>query len=114
MSATEAAAAPVVAVEEAKPAEATPVTDTPAPAQEAPKVEETAAPVRLSLVHFSSIPYFIQGGCENRSSPGRLPPNLFPIFVSAYIHILHRSQEGAESAPAEQPATDEAKAVRTL
>jgi len=84
MSATEAVAT-VVSVEEAKPTEAAPVTDTPAPAQEAPKVEEIAAPVRLFLcVDFSLFPYFIQGGCENRSSPGRLPSSRLPIFVNAY------------------------------
>jgi hypothetical protein len=35
-------------------------------------------------------------------------------FLSSLTHTLHRSQEGAESAPAEQPATDDAKAVRTV
>jgi hypothetical protein len=48
MSATEAAVAPL-AVEETKPTETAPVTDTSAPVQEAPKVEETVAPVRLFL-----------------------------------------------------------------
>ena len=47
MSATEAAATPAVAVEEAKPE--APVTDTSAPAPEAPKVETAEVPVRLFL-----------------------------------------------------------------
>ena len=58
MSATEAAATPAVAVEEVKPSEA-PVTDTSAPAPEAPKVETAAAPVRLSLcVTFLCVHFF--------------------------------------------------------
>ena len=47
MSATEAAATPAVAVEEAKPE--APATDISAPAAEAPKVETAEAPVRLFL-----------------------------------------------------------------
>jgi hypothetical protein len=50
MSAPEAAATPAVVVEEAKPTEAAPTTDAPAPVQEASKVEETVAPVRPSFV----------------------------------------------------------------
>lgn len=66
MSATEAAATPAVAVEEAK-LEA-PVTDISAPATEAPKVETAEAPVRLFLL--CDVPLFIffslfQGGCED-------------------------------------------------
>lgn len=46
MSTVEATATPV-AVEEVKPAETVPVTESSAPAAEAPKVEEVASPVRF-------------------------------------------------------------------
>lgn len=54
MSATEAVTTPAP-VEEVKPTETAPVTESSAPAAEAPKVEEVAAPVRLLfLCWFSS------------------------------------------------------------
>jgi hypothetical protein len=58
MSATEAAVAPV-AVEETKPTETAPVTDTSAPVQEAPKVEETAAPAPVRLFLCVQISLFL-------------------------------------------------------
>lgn len=52
MSTVEATATPVP-VEEVKPTETAPVTETSAPAAEAPKVEEVASPVRFPCYFIS-------------------------------------------------------------
>src|SRR5712691_6948982 len=89
MSATEAT--PVVVVEEAKPSEVAPVTDTSAPVPEGAKVEAAAAPVRLFLCVAFIVPYFFlflfQGGCEDRRGAGR-PSSL--LVISFLILLAFR------------------------
>ena len=53
MSAPEAVATPVVAVEEVKPAETAPAPEPPAPAVDAPKPEEVVQP-SVRLLHLST------------------------------------------------------------
>lgn len=62
MSTVEATAAPVP-VEEVKPTETAPVTESSAPAADSPKVEDVAAPVRflcwlLCVISLSHLPFF--------------------------------------------------------
>lgn len=117
MSAVEAISTLPAPVEEVKPTEVVPVTESSAPAKEAPKAEDAAAPVRLFFErHMLLFPNFIQGGCKSRSGSGWL--TTLPV-ISLLIHIFGASKEGAEPAAAAEPAseaaaaTEDAKPVRT-
>jgi hypothetical protein len=94
MSATEALTAPAP-VEEVKPTETVPVTESSAPAAEAPKVEEVAAPVRLFffLLHFF-VSYLFKEATKAEVTKVDLPP--FPA-VSLLTQVVSLSQRTVPS-----------------
>jgi hypothetical protein len=117
MSTVETTATPVP-VEEVKPTETAPVTESPAPAVEAPKTEDVAAPVRLLLcvISLSLTPppfFFLRKEAKEAEKAevtevGLLP---FPLFLCSCVDFSPLSQEGAAPAASAEPTSDDAKPV---